>query len=176
MSTKIRLARHGRKKRPFYRIVVTDSRNARDGRFVEMLGTYNPIHNPAKVQVNQEKAFRWLGEGAEMSGTVKNIFARAGVLSRYESSRSGEELREEERKVSIEIFNHSLDEHGSKRKGKKAAPSGPEEETPAETPAEASDEAEAEPVAEKAAEGGAEEAAPAGDETKEAGEDEETKE
>ncbi|MBN1824747.1 MAG: 30S ribosomal protein S16 [Candidatus Eisenbacteria bacterium] len=144
MSTKIRLARHGRKKRPFYRIVVTDSRNARDGRFVEVLGSYNPIHNPAKVQVNQEKAFRWLGDGAEMSGTVENIFARAGVLSRYQSARSGEELREEERKVTIEIFGHPLDEHGSKRKGKKDAPSGPSEEAPVAVAEE--------PVAEAAAE------------------------
>ncbi len=155
MSVKIRLARHGRKKRPFYRIVVTDSRSPRDGRFIEMLGTYNPIENPVRVAVDQSKAFHWLGEGAIMSGTVKSIFHRAGVLSRFEAARAGEELREEEIKISMDILGHHLDEHGSKRKGKRKVASGPAEDAPA--PAAA-------PVAEEApatAEAPAAEAAPA---------------
>jgi len=114
--------------------VVTDSRNARDGRFIETLGTYNPISNPAKVQVNQTKTFYWLGEGAQMTGTVEKIFEKSGVLSRY---KTGEELREEEEKITVEIFGHDLDEHGSKRKGKrKQAASMTEEAEAAEAAAE----------------------------------------
>ncbi len=151
MSVKIRLARHGRKKRPFYRIVVADSRAPRDGRFIEMLGTYNPIENPVRVAVDQSKTFHWLGEGAVMSGTVKSIFQRSGVLSRYAAAVGGEELRDEEKKISTEIFGHHLDDEGSKRKGKRKVASGPADE-------EAAPAAEA-PVAEApAAEAPAEEA------------------
>ena len=131
MSVKIRLARHGRKKRPFYRIVVADSRSPRDGRFIEILGTYNPIQNPARISVDQSKTFHWLGEGAELTGTVKSIFQKSGILSRYAAARSGDELRDEEVKVSMDIFGHPLDEHGSKRKGKRKAVSGPPEEAAA---------------------------------------------
>ena len=160
MAARIRLARHGRRKRPFYRIVVTDSRKARDGRFIEVIGTYNPLHNPAKVQVNQAKTFQWIGEGAELSGTVERIFRRSGVLARYESFRGGEKLMDEETKISVEIFGHELDQHGSKRKGKRKVAAGPAEEpteeaapeTPAEAPVEeAADETAVESAEESAA-------------------------
>ena len=136
MSVKIRLARHGKKKRPFYRIIVTDSRNPRDGRFIDVLGTYNPIQNPAKVQVNQVKTFQWLSEGAELSGTVERILKKSGVFSRYEAMRGGVPLQEDEEKISMEIFSHELDEHNSKRKGKRRVVSGPAEETAVASPAE----------------------------------------
>ncbi len=150
MSVKIRLARHGRKKRPFYRIVVADSRSPRDGRFIEVLGTYNPIQNPVRVSVDQSKAFRWLGEGAEMSTTVKSIFQKSGVLSRFAAARGGEELRDEEKKVVLEIFGHELDGHGSKRKGKRKVATGPADEA---TPVEAAGgtESPAEPAGESSA-------------------------
>jgi small subunit ribosomal protein S16 len=119
VAVKIRLARHGRKKGPFYRIVVADMRMARDGRYVALLGTYNPLSNPAEVQVNQEKTFRWLGEGVQLSETVEKIFERTGVLTRFQAAKGGEALRDEEKKLTTRIFEHPLDEHGSKRKGKR---------------------------------------------------------
>ncbi len=76
MSVKIRLARHGAKKRPFYRIVAADSECSRDGRFLEKLGTYNPIKDPAEVDINMERVNYWLGEGAIPTNTVKNILKK----------------------------------------------------------------------------------------------------
>jgi len=119
VAVKIRLARHGRKKGPFYRIVVADMRMARDGRYIDLLGTYNPLVNPAEVQVNQERTFRWLGEGVQLSETVERIFEKTGVLTRFQTHRSGEALRDEEKKRSVRIFEHPLDKHGSKGKGKR---------------------------------------------------------
>ncbi len=74
MSVKIRLTRVGAKKQPFYRIVVTDSRAPRDGRFIEIIGTYDPKTEPSKIELNKEKALDWLGKGAQPSGTVQKIF------------------------------------------------------------------------------------------------------
>ena len=70
---KIRLARGGRKKRPFFRIVAADSRMKRDGRFLEVLGFYNPISNPKELKVNTERVDYWISEGAQMSQTVSNL-------------------------------------------------------------------------------------------------------
>ncbi len=83
MSVKIRLARAGTKKRPFYRIVATDSRNARDGRFIEKLGTYNPQltdDNEQRVVFNEERVRYWLGHGAKPSDRVARFLDKAGVL------------------------------------------------------------------------------------------------
>ncbi len=80
MATKIRLKRMGAKKNPFYRIVVADSRAPRDGRFIDEIGTYNPNTNPATVDINAEKAQKWIGTGAQPSDTVKSLFKKAGVL------------------------------------------------------------------------------------------------
>ena len=80
MSVKIRLTRMGRKKRPFYRIVVMDSRSSRDGGYIECLGTYDSISNPVKVRVEEERANYWLDRGAIPSDTVKNILQRQGVF------------------------------------------------------------------------------------------------
>ena len=79
MATKIRLKRMGAKKAPFYRIVVADSRYPRDGRFIEQIGYYNPLTNPAEIKVDAEKAGKWLADGAEVSETVKVLFKKAGV-------------------------------------------------------------------------------------------------
>ena len=70
---KIRLARGGRKKRPFYRIVAADSRMKRDGRFLEVVGFYNPISNPKELKINTERVDHWISEGAQMSQTVANL-------------------------------------------------------------------------------------------------------
>jgi small subunit ribosomal protein S16 len=80
VAARIRLRRMGAKKRPFYRIVVADSRSPRDGRFIETLGTYNPLTNPAEVKVNPERVSLWLSRGALPSDTVRNILARQGLL------------------------------------------------------------------------------------------------
>ncbi|MBO8441118.1 MAG: 30S ribosomal protein S16 [Firmicutes bacterium] len=83
MSVKIRLKRMGSKKRPFYRIVVADSRAPRDGRFIEEIGTYNTLVNPAEIKLDNELALKWLHNGAQPSDTVKNILSREGVMKQY---------------------------------------------------------------------------------------------
>ena len=80
MSVKIRLARHGKKNYPFYHIVVADSRAPRDGRFIELIGTYNPNTNPASITLNNEKALKWLGHGAQPTDTCRRILSYKGVL------------------------------------------------------------------------------------------------
>jgi small subunit ribosomal protein S16 len=80
MATKIRLQRHGRKGYAYYHIVVADSRAPRDGRFIERIGSYNPNTNPATVNVNFEKALKWIETGAQPTDTVRNILSREGVM------------------------------------------------------------------------------------------------
>jgi small subunit ribosomal protein S16 len=80
MSVKLRLQRHGRKKRPFYHIVAADSRSPRDGRFIERVGTYNPIVEPAAIIVDIEKAVKWLQVGATPTDKVRGLFSQEGVL------------------------------------------------------------------------------------------------
>lgn len=82
MATKIRLMRLGRKKRPFYRIVVADSKARRDGNFIEILGYYNPMPNPAEIKIDAEKAADWLQKGAQPTDTVKNILSKEGILAK----------------------------------------------------------------------------------------------
>ncbi len=80
MAVKIRLRRMGAKKAPFYRIVVADSRYPRDGRFIEEIGYYNPLENPAVVKIDEEKAKQWIQNGAQPTDTVKDILKKNGVL------------------------------------------------------------------------------------------------
>ncbi|GEO73359.1 30S ribosomal protein S16 [Levilactobacillus namurensis DSM 19117] len=87
MSVKIRLKRMGSKKRPFYRIVVADSRSPRDGRFIENVGTYNPVTNPAQVKLNEESIMNWLNNGAQPSDTVKNLLSNAGIMKQYHEAK-----------------------------------------------------------------------------------------
>ncbi|WP_317286513.1 30S ribosomal protein S16 [Leuconostoc mesenteroides] len=89
MAVKIRLKRMGAKKRPFYRIVIADSRSPRDGRFIETVGTYNPISQPAEIKLDEEKILSWLGNGAQPSDTVRNLLSNAGILAKYNESKSG---------------------------------------------------------------------------------------
>jgi small subunit ribosomal protein S16 len=77
---KIRLARHGRSKRPFYHVVVADSRAPRDGKFIEKLGVYNPLTDPATIDLNFEKALSWLQKGAQPTDTARTILSHEGVL------------------------------------------------------------------------------------------------
>ena len=78
---KIRLRRLGAKKAPFYRIVVADSRYPRDGRFIEEIGTYNPLTDPATVDVDADRAQEWIKKGAQPTDTVRGILKKAGVLN-----------------------------------------------------------------------------------------------
>ena len=84
MSVKIRLTRTGRKKQPYYRIVVMDSRDRRDGAYVDQLGIYQPRHEPAVVQLEEQKTLGWLGRGAIPSDTVRNLLSRRGVMLRFD--------------------------------------------------------------------------------------------
>ncbi len=77
---KIRLKRMGAKKTPFYRIVVADSRYPRDGRFIEQIGTYNPLTDPSTINVDNEKALKWLSQGAQPTDTVKELLKVSGVI------------------------------------------------------------------------------------------------
>ncbi len=80
MAVKIRLRRMGAKKAPFYRVVVADSRYPRDGRFIEEIGTYNPLKEPAEVNIDAEKAKSWIGNGAQPTDTVKRLLKNAGII------------------------------------------------------------------------------------------------
>ncbi len=80
MATAIRLARRGSKKHPTYRIVVADSRRARDGRFIETIGYYNPQHEPSTIEVDEEKARKWLATGAQPSDTVRKLLSVKGIV------------------------------------------------------------------------------------------------
>jgi len=79
MAVKIRLARLGRTKKPFYRIVVANSEAPRDGEFLAIVGTYDPLKNPAEVKVKQEQIDQWIAKGAQPTETVKNLLAKAAV-------------------------------------------------------------------------------------------------
>ncbi len=81
MSVKIRLARHGAKKRPYYRIVVTDSESPRDGRYLEAVGSYNPLQDPAEVTLKTERVKYWIDQGALPSDTVKSILKKEGFIA-----------------------------------------------------------------------------------------------
>jgi len=82
VAVKIRLKRMGAKKKPFYRIVVADSRAPRDGRFIEELGYYNPLKEPAEIKIDQDRAQNWLKTGAQLTDTVRALFNKAGILNR----------------------------------------------------------------------------------------------
>ena len=83
MATKIRLMRLGRKKRPFYRIVVADSRSRRDGAFIEVIGTYNPLPNETELKIDEEKALKWLSVGAIPTDTAKNLMSKLGIMKKF---------------------------------------------------------------------------------------------
>ena len=87
MAVKLRLQRFGAHKNPQYRIVASDSRNPRDGQFIEVVGQYDPISNPAKVNVNEEKVLAWLNKGAQPTDTVKSILSKEGIIAKFAASK-----------------------------------------------------------------------------------------
>ena len=80
MAVKMRLRRMGAKKAPFYRVIVADSRSPRDGRFIEEIGYYNPLTNPADIKIDAEKAKQWIANGAQPTETVKSLLKKSGIV------------------------------------------------------------------------------------------------
>jgi small subunit ribosomal protein S16 len=89
MSVKIRLARYGAKKKPFYRIVVASNEAPRDGRFLDLVGTYNPLNHPAVVRLKGDRIKAWIERGAILSATVKSLLKKEGFFSKTENSQEG---------------------------------------------------------------------------------------
>ena len=83
MAVKLRLKRMGAKQKPFYRIVAADARSPRDGRFIETVGNYNPVSKPASVSIDEEKALKWLNNGAIPTDTVRSILSKEGIMTKY---------------------------------------------------------------------------------------------
>ncbi len=87
MAVRLRLARGGRHKRPFYRVVAADARMPRDGRFLEVLGTFDPLKNPAMPELKQERVLEWLKKGAQPSVTVRTLLRRSGLWKQFTESK-----------------------------------------------------------------------------------------
>ena len=87
MAVKIRLKRMGAKKKPFYRVVAADSRSPRDGKFIETVGTYNPLTTPAEIKIDEEKAMKWLENGAIPTDTVRALFKKAGINEKFHNAK-----------------------------------------------------------------------------------------
>ncbi len=88
MAVKLRLKRMGSKKRPFYRIVAADARSPRDGRFIELVGTYNPVTEPAEIKVDEELALKWLSDGAEPTDTVRSLLKKEGIMEKFHNTKN----------------------------------------------------------------------------------------
>jgi small subunit ribosomal protein S16 len=144
MSLKIRLRRMGTKKKPFYRLVAIDSRMARDGRFVEVVGYYDPMTNPPKIQIDEEALFRWIERGATPSVNVASLLRRVGSLQKWDLMKAG--VKGEELETRVEAIKNQQLVAAERRETKKRE---------AKTRKEG-----AKPVAEGAKAGGAEGAAP----------------
>ncbi|MFI3307755.1 MAG: 30S ribosomal protein S16 [Mycoplasmatota bacterium] len=87
MAVKLRLKRMGAKKKPYYRVVAADSRSPRDGKFIEVVGTYNPITEPAQIKFDEEKTLKWLSTGAQPTDTVRSLLSKAGILEKFHNIR-----------------------------------------------------------------------------------------
>jgi len=94
LAVKIRLKKMGSKKRPFYRLVAADSRSPRDGRFLETLGYYNPMIEPAEINIDEDKVYKWLGNGAKPTVNAANLLRSEGILERWELVRTGMSVAE----------------------------------------------------------------------------------
>ncbi|GBD93995.1 30S ribosomal protein S16 [bacterium BMS3Abin05] len=105
MSVRLRLARMGRKKRPFYRVVAVDSRKRRDGKYIENLGYYDPLTDPIDVKLKEERIFYWLKVGAQPSETVRNLLRQEGILFKWDLMKKGfDEARIQEELGKLEVI------------------------------------------------------------------------
>jgi len=183
LAVKIRLKRMGSKKRPFYRLIAADSRSPRDGRFLENLGYYNPMVEPDEIKIDEDKVYKWLGNGALPTESAANLLKAEGILERWELFKTGLTVAEVNAKIEERRLKQPKAQPKDKTKlSKKAiaaakvaeeeaakaaeedakpveAPAEKPAEAPAEKPAEAPAEKPAEAPAEKPAEAPAEEAA-----------------
>lgn len=98
MAVKIRLNRMGAKKKPFYRVVVADSRSPRDGRFIEILGHYDSTKEPAVIKVDEEKALEWMSKGAQPTDTVKSLFSKLGIMAKWNETKALRKRRNNDEK------------------------------------------------------------------------------
>lgn len=112
MAVKLRLTRLGKTKQPTYRVVAIDSRTKRDGQYIELIGTYNPLTKPATVKLNEKVALKWLSEGAIPSDTVKNLFRDAGIMKKFAESKVKKTEKVEKKETKTEV----------KKETKKATP------------------------------------------------------
>ena len=102
MAVKLRLKRMGAKQKPFYRIVAADSRSPRDGRFIETVGTYNPIKNPEEITVKEERVMYWLSMGAEPTETVRSLFKKMGITKKFADSKTKTTKKEVKKETKVE--------------------------------------------------------------------------
>lgn len=93
MAVKLRLMRMGAKKKPFYRVVAADSRTKRDGKYIELVGTYNPVAEPAEVKINEEVALKWLSQGAIPTDTVRSLFSKQGIMEKFHNQKNKKESK-----------------------------------------------------------------------------------
>ena len=93
MAVKLRLLRMGAKRKPFYRIVAADSRVKRDGKYIEFVGTYNPVADPAEININEEVALKWLKDGAIPTDTVKSLFNKKGINKKFHEIKYSKESK-----------------------------------------------------------------------------------
>ncbi len=110
MAVRIRLQRLGRKKRPFYRLVAADARAQRDGVFLERLGHYNPITDPADVVIDEEKALKWLRRGAQPTDTAKRLLSQEGIWKKFTYEKLGKPLPDEEITTDETLENENIPE------------------------------------------------------------------
>jgi small subunit ribosomal protein S16 len=150
----------GKKKSPFYRVVVADSRASRNGRFIETVGTYNPLTNPLQVDLNEDRVYYWLGNGAQPTQTVKNLFQKKGLWLKWDLMRNGaDEAKISEEFGKWEASKAEREARQEAEKDKKAKAKKAEEEKAA-AEAEAAEKAAAEAEAAEKAKAAAAEAAP----------------
>ena len=93
MAVKLRLLRMGAKRKPYYRIVAADSRVKRDGKYIELVGTYNPVVDPAEININEEVALKWLKDGAIPTDTVKSLFNKKGINKKFHEMKYSKESK-----------------------------------------------------------------------------------
>jgi len=128
VAVRIRLRRMGSTKRPFYRIVVADARMPRDGRFIEIVGHYNPIVDPAEISVDEEKVYKWLGQGAQPTDTVRSLLRKTGVWRKWGLLKRGVDISQltEMRSTAPETPEGEEEKVVATEEGEKEAP-GPRE-------------------------------------------------
>lgn len=145
MAVRLRLRRMGRKKKPFYRIVAIDQRKRRDGKYLENLGYYNPVVEPAEVSLKSDRALYWLGVGAQPSDTVRSLLKRSGIMLRFDLMKRGK--NEEEVEAEFSKWQSTQDERRKKVEAEKVQKQKAQAEAEAKAVAEAEKKAKAEAAA-----------------------------